>query len=130
MSCVSSWRLYPERSITPHSICGSERLFPGLETRDAEAMTELVVTDDNEQSRTRQQYSAIIGMSRQFQSYNQWLGTESNRRHADFQSAALPTELPSRTGLDVRKEQLKRLVARYQPVRRATSPLELYRERP
>ena len=26
-----------------------------------------------------------------------WLGTESNRRHADFQSAALPTELPSRS---------------------------------
>ena len=25
-----------------------------------------------------------------------WLGTESNRRHADFQSAALPAELPSR----------------------------------
>src|SRR5437868_9243578 len=25
-----------------------------------------------------------------------WLGTESNRRHADFQAAALPTELPSR----------------------------------
>ena len=24
-----------------------------------------------------------------------WLGPESNRRHADFQSAALPTELPS-----------------------------------
>ena len=24
-----------------------------------------------------------------------WLGTESNRRHADFQSAALTTELPS-----------------------------------
>ena len=24
-----------------------------------------------------------------------WLGTGSNRRHADFQSAALPTELPS-----------------------------------
>ena len=23
-----------------------------------------------------------------------WPGTESNRRHADFQSAALPTELP------------------------------------
>src|SRR5947207_4982543 len=28
--------------------------------------------------------------------WQQWLGTESNRRHADFQSAALPTELPSR----------------------------------
>jgi hypothetical protein len=27
----------------------------------------------------------------------EWLGTESNRRHADFQSAALPTELPSRS---------------------------------
>jgi hypothetical protein len=25
-----------------------------------------------------------------------WLGTELNRRHTDFQSAALPTELPSR----------------------------------
>ena len=24
-----------------------------------------------------------------------WLGTESNRRHKDFQSSALPTELPS-----------------------------------
>src|SRR5690625_1539821 len=24
-----------------------------------------------------------------------WLGTESNRRHKDFQSFALPTELPS-----------------------------------
>ena len=26
-----------------------------------------------------------------------WPGTESNCRHADFQSAALPTELPGRT---------------------------------
>jgi RNA polymerase sigma-70 factor, ECF subfamily len=26
----------------------------------------------------------------------EWPGTESNRRHADFQSAALPTELPGR----------------------------------
>ena len=25
-----------------------------------------------------------------------WLGAESNRRHVDFQSTALPTELPSR----------------------------------
>ena len=24
-----------------------------------------------------------------------WLGAESNRRHEDFQSSALPTELPS-----------------------------------
>ena len=27
--------------------------------------------------------------------YQMWLGTESNRRHKDFQSSALPTELPS-----------------------------------
>ena len=31
------------------------------------------------------------------QVFTKWLGTESNRRHADFQSAALPTELPSPT---------------------------------
>ncbi len=45
MSCASSWRLYPERSITPHSICGSEGLFPGLLERDrqrAERMTGLL----------------------------------------------------------------------------------------
>lgn len=30
-----------------------------------------------------------------------WLGAESNRRHVDFQSTALPTELPSRGGTDV-----------------------------
>ena len=29
-----------------------------------------------------------------------WLGAESNRRHVDFQSTALPTELPSRHGAD------------------------------
>src|SRR5213592_3864655 len=37
---------------------------------------------------------------------DRWLGTESNRRHADFQSAALPTELPSRAG-SRRTQQLK-----------------------
>jgi hypothetical protein len=28
----------------------------------------------------------------------QWAGAESNRRHHDFQSCALPTELPTRGG--------------------------------
>ena len=42
---------------------------------------------------------------------NWWLGTESNRRHADFQSAALPTELPSpNSSLSVPKD--RRVVAR------------------
>jgi hypothetical protein len=46
MSCASSWRLYPERSITSHRFCGSARLFPGLlvrETRRAERMTGLLI---------------------------------------------------------------------------------------
>src|ERR1700747_2156800 len=30
----------------------------------------------------------------------EWLGAESNRRHVDFQSTALPTELPSRDDAD------------------------------
>ena len=30
-----------------------------------------------------------------------WLGAESNRRHVDFQSTALPTELPSRREVDL-----------------------------
>jgi hypothetical protein len=53
MSCTaSSWRLYPERSITPHSICGSERLFPGLESETRKAdMTALLVGE--QQTRTR-----------------------------------------------------------------------------
>ena len=33
-------------------------------------------------------------------SFVEWLGAESNRRHVDFQSTALPTELPSRDGAD------------------------------
>ena len=33
-----------------------------------------------------------------------WPGTESNRRHADFQSAALPTELPGRIVHCIRHE--------------------------
>src|ERR1700730_1721097 len=44
MSCASSWRIYPRRSIASRSICGSGRLFLGLEreTRSAERMTELI----------------------------------------------------------------------------------------
>ena len=33
-----------------------------------------------------------------------WPGTELNRRHKDFQSSALPTELPGRLLRDLRKD--------------------------
>jgi hypothetical protein len=33
--------------------------------------------------------------------YEAWLGAESNRRHVDFQSTALPTELPSLLPMEV-----------------------------
>ena len=37
-----------------------------------------------------------------------WLGAESNRRHVDFQSTALPTELPSRCSRRKRERSLCR----------------------
>jgi len=67
MSCsASSWRLYPERSITSHRFCGSERLFPGLETRRAESMTGSVVANDISNPERGQEYSTTIQMSMQF----------------------------------------------------------------
>ena len=35
-----------------------------------------------------------------------WLGAESNRRHEDFQSSALPTELPSRRFKEDRRRKI------------------------
>src|SRR5260370_42475027 len=35
-----------------------------------------------------------------------WLGAESNRRHVDFQSTALPTELPSREDAHLSRKRL------------------------
>jgi hypothetical protein len=35
-----------------------------------------------------------------------WLGAESNRRHEDFQSSALPTELPSPRRVRARKARV------------------------
>src|SRR6188508_3442940 len=37
----------------------------------------------------------------------QWRGPESNRRHHDFQSCALPTELPRRSGKIVAAARLR-----------------------
>jgi hypothetical protein len=43
MSCTSSQRLYPRRSIAPHRFCGSGRLLPGFEGETIrESMTRLV----------------------------------------------------------------------------------------
>jgi serine-type D-Ala-D-Ala carboxypeptidase len=67
MSGASSWRLYPERSITPHSICGSGRLFPGLESETRKAdMTWLVVAKYKNNPERGQAYFTTIPMSRRF----------------------------------------------------------------
>ena len=45
----------------------------------------------SERSQKRLVFPRILPMKTEV-----WLGAESNRRHVDFQSTALPTELPSR----------------------------------
>ena len=50
-----------------------------------------------------------------------WLGTESNRRHADFQSAALPTEL---------QRHIKPLLQPDNGDHEGTRTLDLRRDRP
>src|SRR6476619_572182 len=37
----------------------------------------------------------IVRSINRYELIKKWLGAESNRRHVDFQSTALPTELPS-----------------------------------
>ena len=73
-------------------------IIPGIRNRDATSRNHDWVNCAKEIGNPErgQGYSITVRMSRQFQTCTQWLGTESNRRHADFQSAALPTELPSR----------------------------------
>jgi hypothetical protein len=39
-------------------------------------------------------------LNRRHTDFHYWVGPELNRRHTDFQSVALPTELPTRDGLD------------------------------
>src|SRR6266542_2581015 len=45
-------------------------------------------------------HSSVRGFAALDEFSEVWLGAESNRRHVDFQSTALPTELPSRDGAD------------------------------
>ena len=40
-------------------------------------------------------YHPILYLSHYREIFGWWLGRESNPRHEDFQSSALPTELPS-----------------------------------
>ncbi len=48
--------------------------------------------------------SARRGGTKRFRPYKWWQGPGSNRRHADFQSAALPTELPRPKSFRLRSE--------------------------
>ena len=47
------------------------------------------------QSNKKPRYQKDSGACCAYKAFTWWLGAESNHRHADFQSAALPTELPS-----------------------------------
>ena len=38
-----------------------------------------------------------------------WLGPESNQRHKDFQSSALPTELPSHKKIKLQERPIRNL---------------------
>jgi hypothetical protein len=52
-----------------------------------------------------------------------WLGAESNRRHVDFQSTALPTELPSRKCVvDFARELRMRVLTMQNSGYRASAP--------
>ena len=69
-------RLQPPDTITTYNACGSEASPRSSCTRDAQG------------------FAAKFAALGEFP--EDWLGAESNRRHVDFQSTALPTELPSR----------------------------------
>ena len=49
-----------------------------------------------------------------------WLGAESNRRHEDFQSSALPTELPSRIVLPLSRCIERRVLIKAENARPST----------
>jgi hypothetical protein len=49
-----------------------------------------------------------------------WLGAESNRRHEDFQSSALPTELPSRIALPLSRCIERRVLIKAENARPST----------
>src|SRR5438477_5503510 len=74
-------RACPENCMTPH---------------DAEAVQTFIFLhfrSNPNRSQKRLVFTRVLPMKTRV-----WLGAESNRRHVDFQSTALPTELPSRDG--------------------------------
>src|SRR5436190_14839082 len=75
-------RTFPENCMTMH---------------DAEARPNLHFLSfpvQSEPERKKLAFTRVLPMKTRI-----WLGAESNRRHVDFQSTALPTELPSRDGV-------------------------------
>ena len=53
----------------------------------------------------RSVYAGFCVLQSNSEVINWWPGAESNCRHADFQSAALPTELPGQTLVFLLKNQ-------------------------
>ena len=74
-------------------ICGLRQAADPVEALRQKTRTK---TQGNKKPRALVEHRGLTSVALRFSRAKKWwLGTESNRRHADFQSAALPTELPS-----------------------------------
>src|SRR5258706_12789557 len=78
---VNSMKLI--RAIVPDTVRAWQRRGPALTRVRGSAVTA-------SRSTPRRDFNSFCTHSSEW-----WLGTELNRRHKDFQSSALPTELPS-----------------------------------
>src|SRR5262245_22922169 len=88
--------LHPTRSDVQHGLIQLRPLF-GREMLDDRRVVERAedgIIDKRERMRSGHHAYATTGLRRRGEPRTKCPGTESNRPHGDFQSPALPTELP------------------------------------